>query len=187
MTSRQPDGAPPLVSRVVLVERDGTVIADEDKLVAHEPPGRLHLAFSVVLYRTDGRLLLQRRAADKYHFPLHWANACCSHPAPGEGVVEAAERRLVEELGLECALEEVGSFVYRAVCPVSGLVEHELDHVLVGVAAGEPHPSPEEVDATCWVLPAEIGRGAPGGPHAPWLPQALAIAESARAAGPGAT
>ncbi|MHB1782078.1 MAG: isopentenyl-diphosphate Delta-isomerase [Acidimicrobiales bacterium] len=166
--------------RVVLVDLDGAVLAGEDKLAAHEAPGQLHLAFSVFLYRPDGKVLLQRRAATKYHFPLHWANACCSHPAPGEDVVSAGERRLVEELGLACALTEAGSFVYRAVCPASGLVEHELDHVLVGVTAGEPVPSPVEVDATCWLFPSQIREGMPAGVHAPWLVRALELAEAAR-------
>ena len=172
---------------VVLVDERGQVLGEAPKLEAHEPPGLLHRAFSAFLYRSDGRVLLQRRAASKYHFPLHWANACCSHPAPGEDVVASAERRLVEELGLTCALEEAGSFVYRAVCPASGLVEHELDHVLVGVTAEEPRPSPAEVDAICWMLPSEIGQGCPDGAHAPWLPRALEIAEAARAADPPRT
>jgi len=179
-------GPTPPAGRVVLVDPDGTVVADEEKLSAHESPGRLHLAFSVFIYRADGKLLLQRRAAGKYHFPLHWANACCSHPAPGEDVVASAERRLVEELGITCTLAEVGSFVYRAVCPVSGMVEHELDHVLVGVTAEQPRPSPEEVDAICWLPAAQIGPGSPAGAHAPWLSRALGIAESARADWPRA-
>ena len=68
---------------VVLVNEDGEPIGTMAKLAAHEAPGRLHLAFSVVLYRSDGLVLLQQRAATKYHFPLIWANSCCSHPRPG--------------------------------------------------------------------------------------------------------
>src|SRR5579862_220184 len=96
---------------VVLVDEEGRPVGRAEKLAAHQPPGVLHLAFSVVLYRGDGRLLLQRRAATKYHFPLHWANACCSHPSPGEDVAASAAHRVVEELGVECALAPAGSFV----------------------------------------------------------------------------
>lgn len=168
--------------RVVLVDADGSALTESDKRAAHEAPGRLHLAFSVFLYRADGRLLLQRRSAAKYHFPLTWANACCSHPGPGEDVVSSAERRVLEELGIECTLERAGSFIYRAECPASGLVEHEFDHVLIGRTELEPAPEPSEVDETCWVLPADVAAGEPDGAHAPWLAPALALAEAGRTA-----
>lgn len=168
--------------RVVLVGDDGAVRGETDKLDAHQPPGSLHLAFSVFLYRSDGRLLLQRRSASKYHFPLYWANACCSHPGPGEPVVASAERRVLEELGLDCALQPAGTFVYRATCPASGLVEHELDHVLVGRTDRDPVPDPAEVAETRWVLPADVAAGQPTGEHAPWLAEALVLAEGGRAA-----
>ena len=148
---------------VVLVNEAGEPTGTVAKLVAHEPPGLLHLAFSVVLYRSDGLVLLQQRAGTKYHFPLAWANSCCSHPRPGEDVVGSAERRVRDELGLDCRLAEVGTFTYRATCPVSGLVEHEFDHVLVGVVDGDPVPDPAEVAALRWAVPAEVARGAAGG------------------------
>lgn len=166
--------------RVQLVDPAGTVLGESDKRDAHEAPGHLHLAFSVFLYRPDGALLLQRRAAGKYHFPLTWANACCSHPGPGEELLGSAERRVLEELGIDCRLTRVGSFIYRAACPTSGLVEHELDHVLIGCTEAEPAPDPSEVDATCWVLPAQVAEGRPPGAHAPWLAPALALAERGR-------
>lgn len=168
-------------ARVLLVDADGTVRAEVDKRSAHEAPGHLHLAFSVFVYRSDGRLLLQRRATSKYHFPSTWANACCSHPGQGEDLVESAERRLHEELGLACPLRPVGTFIYRAACPSSGLVEHELDHVLIGRTDSEPTPAASEVEATCWVHPSDVAAGIPAGAHAPWLAPALALAELGRA------
>jgi len=169
-------------SVVLLVDENAAVIGEAGKLEAHQPPGTLHLAFSAFVYRSDGRLLLQRRSASKYHFPLHWANACCSHPGPGEDLVPSAERRVREELGVACALRPVGAFVYRATCPVSGLVEHELDHVLVGTTDEQPRPRPSEVAELRWVLADDVAAGRPDGAHAPWLSQALAIAEAGRAA-----
>lgn len=183
---------------VVLVRPDGTVRGVASKLAAHEPPGELHLAFSVLLFTREGNLLMQRRAAAKYHFPGMWANACCSHPRPGEHVGDAAARRLLEELGISCPLTEVGSFLYRAHCAASGLVEHELDHVLVGtvdkgVVEGLT-PDPAEVDGIELVDPASLldpGAERAGVDHcpspiestrplAPWLAPALLLARRHR-------
>ncbi len=164
---------------VVLVNGDGEPIGTLAKLAAHEAPGRLHLAFSVVLYRSDGRVLLQQRAGTKYHFPLVWANSCCSHPRPGEDLVASAERRVGEELGLSCRLADVGTLTYRAVCPVSGLVEHEFDHVLIGEVTGDPVPDPAEVAALRWAVAADIV-SAPPPDSAPWLLPVLTVAERAR-------
>lgn len=164
----------------MLVSEAGRVLGAAGKLDAHQAPGRLHLAFSVFVFSESGDVLLQRRAASKYHFGGIWANACCSHPEPGEEVLDSARRRLAEELGLEACLVEAGTFVYRALDPVSGRVEHELDHVLVGVvsaaAAAGMAPDPAEVDGVAWVQPADVvGAGSERG-FAPWFAEALALA-----------
>jgi isopentenyl-diphosphate delta-isomerase len=167
--------------RVVLVDVEGNVTGEAGKLEAHQAPGSLHLAFSVYLYRPDGRLLLQQRAASKYHFPLVWANACCSHPAPGEEIVAAATARVGEELGLDVELADVGSIVYRAVCPATGLVEHELDHILLGETDSEPVPDPAEVADHGWYRPGEVMSPLCRLRRAPWLPPGLLVAERSRA------
>jgi len=156
------------------------------KLAAHEAPGHLHLAFSVFLFDPAGRLLVQQRASSKYHFPGIWANACCSHPEPGDELVASAQRRLAEELGVTAELRDAGSFVYRAVDPVSGRVEHELDHVLVGTLnPGEvPAPAPDEVEAVAWVEPGDLSGAGPERGYAPWFAEALRIALSGAAAAP---
>ncbi|HTW98105.1 MAG TPA: isopentenyl-diphosphate Delta-isomerase [Acidimicrobiales bacterium] len=173
---------PVATARVVLVDVEGNVTGEADKLDAHKPPGTLHLAFSVFLYRADGRLLLQQRAASKYHFPLVWANACCSHPEPGEELLAAAQERVGEELGIAVELADVGSIVYRAVCPTTGLVEHELDHILLGETSAEPHPDPSEVADHGWYLPGEVLSPRCALRRAPWLTPGLLLAERRRAA-----
>lgn len=171
---------------VVLVDAQGRPLAAAPKKQAHEPPGQLHLAFSVFLFRPDGRLLVQQRARSKYHFPGVWANACCSHPEWGEDLVSSATRRVREELGVDCALTERGAFVYRAVDPVSGLVEHELDHVLVGEIAADPRPDPAEVEQWDLVDPAAVAGYGPAEGYAPWFAEALALATGpAGLSGPG--
>lgn len=161
---------------VVLVTEEGEVVGESAKLAAHESPGHLHLAFSVVLGRPDGRTLLQQRALSKYHFPGAWANACCSHPAPGEELVPSAEARVREELGVDCDLTDVGSLIYRATCAHSGLVEYELDHVLVGEIDEEPRPDPKEVAAIRWVDPGELLANPPEA-AAPWLRAVIELAQ----------
>jgi isopentenyl-diphosphate delta-isomerase len=136
---------------VVLVDEAGAALGVTDRLSAHRPPGLLHAAISVVVANDAGQVLIQRRAGAKALFPSHWSNSCCTHPRPGESAVAAAERRAWEELGIRLtSVREAGTFVYRAVDPVSGLVEFERDTVLVAESLDEPSADPDEVGAWTW-------------------------------------
>lgn len=116
--------------QVVLVSESDEVLGVMEKMQAHQN-GILHRAFSVFLFNDKGEMLLQKRAAEKYHSPNQWTNACCSHPRNGETYLEAANRRLKEELGIEAELTPKFHFIYKA--DVGGnLWEHELDHVFIG-------------------------------------------------------
>lgn len=168
--------------RVVLVDANDAALGAAGKLAVHRPPGRLHRAFSVFLFDERGDMLLQRRATAKHHFADRWSNACCSHPSPGEAVIDAAVRRCREELGVTVAdAVDVGSFLYRAQDPVSGLVEHELDHVVVARVAGDVELNTDEASACRWVTPAELRAwlGSGRAPVTPWLPLAFAVVERA--------
>jgi len=135
---------------VVLVNPADTFLGVAPKLEAHRR-GHLHRAVSVVLFDDRGRLLLQRRADEKYHSGGLWSNSACGHPRPGESVANAARRRLDAELGIrECDVTRVDQFLYFADLG-GGLVEHELDHVVVGRWNGAPEPNPREVSETKWV------------------------------------
>ena len=128
---------------VVLVNENDNQIGIMEKMAAHIVP-RLHRAFSVFIFNSKGELLLQQRALTKYHSPGLWTNTCCSHPRNGESVDKAAERRLLEEMGLQCPMHEVFTFIYKA--PVGlGLVEHEYDHVFFGQCDNTPVINTEEV------------------------------------------
>ena len=142
---------------VTLVDTQGNAIGSCDKITAHRE-GKLHRAFSILITNHDGELLLQRRAAHKYHFASRWSNTCCGHPRPGESTLEAARRRLAEELGFVVPLEEVTELRYRAVDPASGLIEHEHLHVLRGRYSGEPCPNPDEVGAVRWMPLTRVRR-----------------------------
>ena len=116
-----------------------------DKLEAHKS-GSLHRAFSVFVFNSGGKLLLQKRADSKYHSGGLWSNTCCGHPSNGESTVNSARRRLMEEMGLDCDLDPLFSFTYK--CDVGdGLSEHEIDHVFIGYSDDEPHTDPNEASA----------------------------------------
>ncbi|WFF08000.1 isopentenyl-diphosphate Delta-isomerase [Micromonospora sp. WMMD1076] len=159
---------------VELVDDDGLVIGETTVATAHEPPGRLHRAFSVFLVDPEGRVLLQQRAAVKTRFPLRWANSCCGHPLPGQSLAEAANRRLAEELGVDPVdLTEVGVYLYYAEDPATGRVEFEYDHVLrADVPAGlVTRPDPDEVADLRWADPGAVVADLDAHPreYAPWL------------------
>jgi len=170
---------------VVLVDEHGREVGSAGKLEAHVAPGRLHRAVSVFVFSPAGDLLLQRRAGVKYHFAGRWSNTCCGHPRPGEGVVDAGRRRLVEELGMDCELVEVAALRYEASDDASGLVERELDHLLVGVSEAVPEPDPGEVDGVRWAAPADLAAdlAADPGSYTPWLAEALAVVVRSRTPG----
>lgn len=135
--------------RLVLVDEDDREVGLAGKLAAHED-GLLHRAFSVFVLNRAGELLLQRRAASKYHSGGLWSNACCGHPRPREAVEAAAHRRLGEEMGFDCALAPLSTVRYSLRLE-NGLVENELDHVLVGRWDGAPSPDPREAEGWCWM------------------------------------
>lgn len=141
---------------VILVDEQDREIGTMEKIEAHEK-ALLHRAFSIFIFNKEGQMMLQRRALDKYHSPGLWTNTCCSHPRPGESLVEATERRIVEEMGFQCEMREVFSFIYKASFD-HGLTEHEVDHVFIGVYNDEPEINPEEVDDWKWVDVDELDK-----------------------------
>jgi isopentenyl-diphosphate delta-isomerase len=143
---------------VTLVDAWNNAIGSCGKISAHQT-GKLHRAFSIFIANQDGEFLLQQRAQCKYHFAGRWSNTCCGHPRPGEQTLEAAQRRLWEELGFSVDLEEVDELQYRVVDQVTGLIEHEHLHVFLGHYSGEVSPNPDEVSAFRWMRPNRILRG----------------------------
>lgn len=152
------------------VAGDGTLYPVE-KMDAHVK-GLLHLAVSVFVFDGD-RLLIQRRAAAKYHCGGQWANTCCSHPHWEESLEACAERRLDEELGFTLPLTQHQTVEYAASVG-EGLSEHE--RVTLFSAQVDRHalnivPNPEEVDAVRWIAPEELRREVDASPEdfTPWF------------------
>ncbi|MGL4597165.1 MAG: isopentenyl-diphosphate Delta-isomerase [Bacteroidia bacterium] len=139
---------------VILVDQHDNERGVMEKMQAHQL-GELHRALSVFIFNSQGDLLLHQRAKHKYHSGGLWTNTCCSHPRPGELVLDAANRRLKEEMGMACTLREALKFVYKADVS-SDLIEYEFDHVFIGESDDEPHPDIEEVADWKWVSPAMV-------------------------------
>ncbi|MEU1982840.1 isopentenyl-diphosphate Delta-isomerase [Nocardia sp. NPDC019395] len=177
--ARPPGAADRETLPVELVDAAGNTIGSCPVAEAHRAPGALHRAFSVLIFDSAGRTLLQQRAPAKTRFPARWSNTCCGHPAPGLPVDEAAGIRLGEEMGLVVPLTEVGVYSYRAEDPRTGYVEHEWDHVLVGsIGEFEPAPDPAEVAAFRWVRPDDVRLRLRDEPDmfSPWFAGVLEVA-----------
>ncbi len=131
------------MEKVILVDKLDNPIGEMEKQEAHVK-GLLHRAFSIFIFNDKEEILLHQRAHHKYHSGGLWTNTCCSHPRPGEHIHDAANRRLVEEMGMVCTLKEQFSFIYKAKLD-NDLFEHELDHVFFGKSSEKPVLNKDEV------------------------------------------
>jgi isopentenyl-diphosphate delta-isomerase len=158
---------------VILVDEQDITIGTMEKQQAHVE-GVLHRAFSIFIFNSENKLLLQKRASSKYHCGGLWTNTCCSHPRENETVQEAANRRLQEEMGMQCDLTPIFSFVYKTNFE-NGLTEHEFDHVLFGESNQIPSINIEEVEDYRFVGIEELQREIKESPQnfTPWFLIAL--------------
>lgn len=135
--------------KVILVNENDEQIGLMPKIEAHEK-ALLHRAFSVFILNSKNEIMLQQRAAQKYHSPLLWTNTTCSHQREGETNLQAGNRRLMEEMGIQAELKELFSFIYKAPFD-NGLTEHELDHVMIGYYDDAPNINREEAESWKWM------------------------------------
>ena len=139
---------------VILVNENDEQVGVMPKLEAHEK-AVLHRAFSVFILNDKNEVMLQQRAAHKYHSPLLWTNTCCSHQRVGETNIQAGTRRLREEMGFVTDIKELFHFIYKAPFD-NGLTEHELDHVMIGYFNQEPQINKEEVASWKWMSTQDV-------------------------------
>jgi len=158
---------------LILVNENDEPIGKMEKMEVHLK-GLLHRAYSVFILNEKGEMLLQKRAAGKYHSPGLWTNACCSHPQPGQEVIPAAAIRLQEEMGFTTSLEKAFDFIYKASFD-NGLTEYEFDHVLLGNYDGPIHPNHEEVADYRYLSLTEIKKLVQSNPseYTPWFKIAI--------------
>lgn len=150
--------------KVILVNEQDEPIGLMDKMEAHEK-ALLHRAFSVFVLNAKNEIMLQQRAAKKYHSPLLWTNTTCSHQRAGETNLQAGTRRLMEEMGFTTPLKELFSFIYKAPFD-NGLTEHELDHVMIGYYNDAPMINTEEAESWKWMGIEEVKNDMKASPEA---------------------
>jgi isopentenyl-diphosphate delta-isomerase len=157
---------------VVLVEQDGSPTGVADKVTVHSATTPLHLAFSCHVFNPAGEVLVTRRSLDKLTWPGVWTNSFCGHPAPGEAVGDAVERKAAQELGLSLTslTAVLPDFRYRAV-DASGIVENEICPVFTAVTTDAVLPNPTEVAEYAWIAPSQLRAAVAATPFAfsPWL------------------
>ena len=159
-----------MAEAIIVVDEYDEVLGSMSKLEAHTGAGTYHRAFSVMLFDTSGRLLLQKRASSKITFPSVWANSCCSHPLHSEeemdlhdsmGVKRAAIRKLSQELGIKESQLPLDSFQFvtrmRYQARQDAIwIEREVDHCLVFHGDVNVVPNSNEVDEIRWVNPEQL-------------------------------
>lgn len=139
------------MEQVVLVDDKNNPIGTAEKDTVHTKDTPLHRAFSLFLFNSKKQLLLTKRAKTKKTFPGVWTNTVCGHLAPEETTVDAAKRRLRDELGVEgVEIKEGAPYQYRF-ADSNGIVENEICPILVGFFDGDPKPNPVEIDEWKWM------------------------------------
>ncbi len=141
------------MKKVILVDKDDNPIGEEEKQKAHIE-GKLHSAFSILIFNSKKELLIHKRESSKYHSGGLWTNTVCSHPKPGEKIENAVNRRLKEEMGLTAKLTEIGKFTYKT--QIKDLIEHEIDHIFLGFSDKLPTPDPEEIEEYKYISIKEL-------------------------------
>ena len=144
-----------MTEKVILVDKNDKEVGSMEKQEAHTK-GLLHRAFSVFIFNDKNELLLQRRALKKYHSGGLWTNTCCSHPRQNETTLDAANRRLVEEMGMRCIIKKQFDFIYKAKL-ANNLYEHEFDHVFFGFSNEQPQINTDEVEEYTYKTLEDIG------------------------------
>jgi isopentenyl-diphosphate delta-isomerase len=165
---------------VILVDENDNPIGTEEKVKCHLPNGKLHRAFTALLFDKNGRLVLTRRAKGKMLWPEDWDGTFASHPRESETYVSSGERRMPEELGIEGKLDYLHKFEYHVPYKNVGS-ENEICGTLIGVIdeSTELKEIEGEIDEIKWISAEELISEIKTNPeiYCPWMLIALDLLE----------
>lgn len=117
---------------VILVDKNDNPIGTEEKVKCHLPNGKLHRAFTALIFDKQNRLLLGRRSSEKMLWPGDWDGTFASHPRESETYVSSGERRMPEEMGIIEKVDYFNKFEYHVEYKDIGS-ENEICATLVSV------------------------------------------------------
>jgi isopentenyl-diphosphate delta-isomerase len=161
---------------VILVDGNDISIGTEEKVKCHLPDGKLHRAFTALLFDKNGRLVLTKRAKEKMLWPEDWDGTFASHPRESETYVSSGERRMPEELGIEGKLDYLHKFEYHVPYKNVGS-ENEICGTLIGVIdeTTELKKIKGEIDEIKWISAKELLSEIKTNPkiYCPWMLIAL--------------
>jgi len=142
---------------VILVDQDDNPIGKEDKVKCHLPNGKLHRAFTALIFNGDGKLLLTKRSEGKMLWPNDWDGTVASHPRESETYVSSAERRMPEEIGISCKMNYVNKFEYHVPYKDIGS-ENEICGTLIGTVDSFDNSRmiKDEISEVKWINPDEL-------------------------------
>jgi len=142
---------------VILVDQNDNPIGKEEKVKCHLPNGKLHRAFSALIFNGEGKLLLTKRSESKMLWPNEWDGTVASHPRESETYVSSAERRMPEEIGISCKMNYVNKFEYHVPYKDIGS-ENEICGTLIGTidSFDESSMIKDEISETKWIKPDEL-------------------------------
>jgi len=142
---------------VILVDQNDNPIGKEDKVKCHLPNGKLHRAFSALIFNGEGKLLLTKRSEGKMLWPNNWDGTVASHPRESETYVSSAERRMPEEIGIDCKVSYVNKFEYHVPYKDIGS-ENEICGTLIGAIDSFDKSSliKDEISEIKWISPDEL-------------------------------
>ena len=142
---------------VILVDGNDNPIGKEEKVKCHLPDGKLHRAFTALIFNKEGKLLLTKRSDSKMLWPGDWDGTVASHPREGETYVSSAERRMPEEIGITCKMNYVNKFEYHVPYKNVGS-ENEVCGTLLGVVDDFEESSliKDEISAIKWITSDEL-------------------------------
>ena len=165
---------------VILVDENDNPIGSEEKVKCHLPNGKLHRAFTALLFDEEGRLVLTRRAKEKMLWPNDWDGTFASHPRESETYVSSGERRMPEELGIKGTLDYLHKFEYHVPYKDVGS-ENEICGTLIGIIdkSTELKEIEGEIDEIKWISSKELIAELKKNPqiYCPWMLIALELLE----------